>query len=144
MITLFMSEFLSMGFKIAASCNCGYETKFRVGGTRSNFQTVNYFPHYCESCGLVSVNVARPRPQLSTKDKLLSFIGIKEETIEEPLCCPECQSQDIKQYGKKPMTCDDYPEAKIQSFNHFMDTENNFSPSCKQYTMYCDIASFVD
>ena len=132
-----------MGFKIAASCNCGYETKFRVGGTRSNFQTVNYFPHYCESCGLVSVNVARPRPQLSTKEKLLSFIGIKEEKIIEPLCCPECQSQDIKQYGKKPMTCDDHPEAKIQSFNYSMDTEKNFCPSCKQYTMSCDIASFV-
>jgi hypothetical protein len=132
-----------MGFKIAGSCSCGYKTKFRVGGTRSDFQTVNYFPHYCESCGLVSVNVARPRPKLTPKEKLLSFIGFKEETTEKPLCCPECQSQDIKQYGKKPMTCDDHPEAKIRSFNHYMDTENNFAPSCKQYTMRCDIASFV-
>ena len=132
-----------MGFKIAGNCYCGYKTEFRVGGTRSNFQAVNYFPHYCEICGLVSVNVARPRPKPTLKEKLLSFIGIKEETIEEPLCCPECQSQDIKQYGKKPMTCDDHPEAKIQSFNHFMDTDNNFCPSCKQYTMRCDIASFV-
>lgn len=133
-----------MGFKIAASCYCGYKTEFRVGGTRSNFQTANYFPHYCESCGLVSVNIARPRPQLSKKEKLLSFIGIKEEKIIEPLFCPECESQDIKQYGKKPMTCDDHPEAKIRSFNHYMDTENNFCPSCKQYTMRCDIASFID
>jgi hypothetical protein len=144
MITLLKSEFLFMGFKIAASRYCGYKIEFRVGGTRSNFQTVNYFPHYCESCGLVSVNVARPRSQLSTKEKLLSFIGIKEEKIIAPLYCPQCQSQDIKQYGKKPMTCDDHPEAKIRSFDHYMDSENNFCPSCKQYTLLCYIASFVD
>lgn len=133
-----------MGFTIAASCDCGYKTDFRVGGTKSSFLTTRYFPHYCENCGLVSVNVARPKPELSTKEKLLSFIGIKEQVTEDPLYCPECQSQDIKQYGKTPMTCDDNPEAKIQSFNHYMDTDNNFCPSCKQYTMQCDIAAFVD
>ena len=131
-----------MGFKITGSCYCGYNTEFRVGGTRSNSLTVNYFPHYCESCGLVSVNVARPTP--TPKKKLLSCIGIKEETTEEPLCCPECQSQDIKQYEKKPMTCDDHPEAKIRSFDHYMDTENNFCTSWKQYAMRCDMASFID
>jgi len=101
-ITL-LSEYLFMGFKIAGSCYCGYKTEFRVGGTRSGFLTTSYFPHYCESCGLVSVNVARPRPQPTPKEKLLSFIGIKEEKVEESLCCPECQSQDIKIYGKEPL-----------------------------------------
>ncbi len=133
-----------MAFTIAASCDCGYKTEFRVGGTRSGFLTTRYFPHYCDNCGLVSVNVAGKKPQLSTQEKLLSFIGKKEESAEDTVCCPQCHSQDIKQYGIKPMTCDDQPEASITSFDHFMDTKNNFCPRCKQYTMQCDIASFLD
>jgi hypothetical protein len=133
-----------MGFTIAASCKCGYKTEFRVGGTRSGFLTTSYFPHYCESCGLVSVNVARARPEPTPKEKLLSFTGIKEEVVEEPLCCPQCQSQDIKIYGKEPMVDVNRCRSTISWGNDYLDDLYNFCPSCKQYTMRSDIASFLD
>jgi len=134
-----------MGFKIVALCGCGYRSEFKVGGTRSTYRTVSYFPHYCETCGLVSVNVAREKPKPTKKDKFLALFGIKKATVaEEPLICPTCQAPDIKQYGKKPMTCDDEPEAKIRSFDHCMDTKNNFCPSCKRYKMLFDIVALVD
>jgi hypothetical protein len=134
-----------MGFRIVALCGCGYRSEFRVGGTQSSFRTECYFPHYCEKCGLVSVNVAREKPEPIQKEKLLGLPWTNQAlTVKEPLCCPECQSPDIKQYGKKPMTRDDQPEAKIRSFDHYMDTNNNFCPCCKLYTLHCDIAAFVD
>lgn len=134
-----------MGNIIAASCDCGYETEFRVGGTMSGFLTTSYFPHYCESCGLVSVNVARPRPKKSRKDKLLSYLGIKKKSVAlEPLCCPTCSSQDIKQYGKEPMLGSKRSSFEITYGDAYLDGSYNFCPSCKQYTMRCDIAAFVD
>jgi hypothetical protein len=133
-----------MGFTIAANCNCGYKTQFKVGGTRSGFMTTSYFPHYCESCGLVSVNVARPIPLQTPKEKLLSSIGITEETAEYTLCCPQCKSPDIKIYGKEPMVGSNRCRSTISSGDNYMDELYNFCPSCRRYSMRCDIASFID
>jgi len=133
-----------MGFTIAANCNCGFKSEFKVGGTRSGFLTTSYFPHYCESCGLVSVNVAKLRPEPTSNEKLLSFTGIKEEAVEEPLCCPQCRSPDIKIYGKEPMVGSNRCRSTISSGDNYMDELYNFCPSCRRYSMRCDIASFVD
>lgn len=133
-----------MGFRIAASCDCGYETEFSVGGTMSSFRSVNNFPHYCKNCGLVVVNVFGNKVKRSKQQELLSFLGIKQDATEVHLCCPKCNSQDILQYGKKPMTCDDQPEAQIRSFDYVTDIKNNFCPSCEKYTLVFAIAAFVD
>jgi hypothetical protein len=133
-----------MGIEVYSHCNCGYQIDFRVGGSRAEYLTISYFPHYCESCGLVSVNVARPRPKSTLKEKLLIFIGIRVETVEEPLCCPECQSQDIKRYGKEPMVGSKRSRSAISRDDHYLDNFYNFCPSCKQYSMCCEISAFVD
>ena len=47
-----------MGQIVSASCRCGYDEKFTIGGTRSSYRTHSYFPYRCEICGIVEVNIA--------------------------------------------------------------------------------------
>lgn len=47
-----------MGSQVRASCPCGYDKVFTVGGSMSSYRTHSYFPYRCRSCGIVSVNIA--------------------------------------------------------------------------------------
>ena len=64
-----------------AHCKCGFETEVIVGGGMYDFHKVSYFPHYCENCGLVAVNIAKSEAK-----------GIVPT-------CPECGNSDLQEYG---------------------------------------------
>lgn len=135
----------TMGKNVLASCPCGYKTQFPVGGNRSSFLTISYFPHYCSTCGLVSINVAKPRKTVSRTEKLLRFFGRTKEVISEhTVCCPTCQSADLLPYGKEPLLAANRSPSTIGWDNAYLDRLCNFCPRCNLHTMRCDIASFFD
>ena len=47
-----------MGLQVMASCRCGVEASFSIGGGMRDFTTVRYFPCLCEECrDIVQVNL---------------------------------------------------------------------------------------
>jgi hypothetical protein len=106
-----------MGMTVIAECDCGFETETKAGGSRSGYRERAYFPFFCKQCGLVTVNVARSPT------------------------CPSCQSTDIKQYGKAPMTLEPEIDAYIQYSGYFADSRYNYCPACQRYSMNFVIAS---
>lgn len=66
-----------MATMLKMECECGYSVGVTLGGTRSNFETVCNFPHYCEDCGVVTAN-----------------------TYVDPVHCPTCGRGDIIRYGQ--------------------------------------------
>jgi len=105
-----------MGSLHKASCDCGFETEVDVGGSRQSFATNSTFPHYCESCGVVDVNV-----------KL------------DKISCPKCHSENIHQYGSekasdlKLIQTNTYPI--LQNFNRKAFQNGNLCPKCKNFTL---------
>ncbi len=78
-----------MGSVHTASCQCGFTTDVTVGGGRMTFHQDSKFPFYCQSCGLVAVNVA-PLARDCT------------ETT-----CPQCNAEGAVQYGVPPVSLHD-------------------------------------
>lgn len=100
-----------MGSHHRAICPCGFESSVRVGGNRSTYLEKSYFPFYCRDHGLISVN----------------YIG--------PIECTFCQSKDIHQYGKEPISIEEERWPTLQSFDYKAYSKGNLCPVCKQYTM---------
>jgi hypothetical protein len=99
----------------SATCECGYRTTVSVGGTRANFETVNNFPFYCDTCGLVTIN---------TRDKIIK--------------CPACRSPKITQYGIPPASRafdDRFTLPAIQAFSYEAYKQGNLCPKCKNYNL---------
>jgi hypothetical protein len=92
-------------------CPCGFEKTARTGGNRKNFQTESYFPFYCESCGLVNVNIQ-----------------------EKHDCCPNCKSSDLKPYGHPDISIDNQWKM-VQCSEYEAPTEGNLCPDCKNQTL---------
>lgn len=109
-----------MGMTVLAECDCGFAAESKVGGTRAGYRQHAYFPFFCKQCGLVTVNVANK------------------------LSCPSCQSADIKEYGKPPITLEPEVNTYIQYSGYSADNPYNYCPSCKRYTMSFEITSFID
>ena len=100
-----------MGQVVKVSCKCGLETTTTIGGNRASYMTNSTFPFYCEKDGLISVN------------------------YREEIKCPYCQSQDIYQYGKLPISVGEDRFVAIQSFDYKAYRGGNLCPKCKEMTL---------
>jgi len=65
-----------MGSAVNAVCECGYNKKCTIGGTRAGYLHDSRFPYYCDKCGVVSANIQN-----------------------DPVVCPCCDTVEIVQYG---------------------------------------------
>jgi hypothetical protein len=102
-----------MGSIRKVSCPCGFQSTAKIGGGMRDFRENSTFPFYCETCGLVEVNI--------TKDEMR---------------CPKCNSTEVKQYGIPPIS--DLPETKWGSVywgNYKAELKGHLCPACKQKTM---------
>ena len=48
-----------MGSIRNVACPCGFKAPVTVGGSMRHFHEDSRFPFYCETCGIVDVNVAK-------------------------------------------------------------------------------------
>ncbi|MBT8586680.1 hypothetical protein G6679_00070 [Polynucleobacter paneuropaeus] len=100
-----------MGQVVKVSCKCGLETSTTIGGNRANYMKNSTFPFYCEKDGLISVN------------------------YREEIKCPYCQSKEIRQYGKLPISIGEDRFPAIQSFDYKANKQGNLCPKCKEMTL---------
>ena len=102
-----------MGSIIKIICPCGFKSQVSVGGTMRSFREHSTFPFYCEKCGLVEVNIEK-----------------------KELCCPKCNSLDVKQYGIPPISKPPLINRGSVSWGEYKsDLRGHLCPSCKQLTM---------
>ena len=102
-----------MGSIRKVSCLCGFQSTAKIGGGMKDFRENSTFPFYCQTCGLVEVNI--------TKDEMR---------------CPKCNSTEVKQYGIPPIS--DLPETKRGSVywgDYEAELKGHLCPACKQKTM---------
>lgn len=101
-----------MGNIRKASCECGYARNITIGGSRQDYLSDSRFPFYCKKCGLVEVNVRNQK-----------------------LLCSQCQSSEITQYGKHPVSVkkDAYPS--VQCNNFAAHKTDNLCPKCHKMTL---------
>lgn len=67
-----------MGSSVKATCECGYEQPFQIGGGIATFRELCLFPCLCRNCKqIVGANL-----------------------LQRPLACPECQSRNIVPYDQ--------------------------------------------
>ncbi len=101
-----------MGSMFSASCPCGFESSVTVGAGRSDFQTNSKFPFYCNTCGMVSVNISDPTPM-----------------------CLQCQSAEIIAYGRPPISPDGSDSYFMQWGKYRSGREGHLCPKCNANTM---------
>jgi hypothetical protein len=101
-----------MGSTHRVVCDCGFRSSVRVGGPRATYLEESYFPFYCKTCGIVSVNYR-------AKD----------------IRCPKCQSRVVRQYGKPPISTHEEKVTIIQDFNYSAPYKGNLCPGCKKMTL---------
>lgn len=102
-----------MGSIRNVSCRCGFKSTAKIGGGMRDFRNNSVFPFYCNTCGLVEVNITK-----------------------KELCCPKCTSIKVMQYGRSPIS--DLPEIKRGSVswdNYTAELKGHLCPACKQKTM---------
>ena len=101
-----------MGQISSAKCKCGYRTSISTGGSMSEYMEKCYFPFYCKDCGLVSINFRIT-----------------------PIHCPDCESIDVKEYGKHPISIESTEYSFLQCFNYGAPKKGNLCPECKEMTL---------
>ena len=101
-----------MGQISSAKCKCGYRTSISTGGSMSEYMEKCYFPFYCKDCGLVSINYRIT-----------------------PIHCPDCESVDVKEYGKHPISIESTKYSFLQCFNYGAPKKGNLCPECKEMTL---------
>lgn len=67
-----------MGTMASMDCGCGYRAMAIIGASRREFAKVFKFPHYCEKCGVVSVDL-----------------------LSDEVVCPTCGTNEVIRYGQK-------------------------------------------
>ncbi len=85
------------------------------------FRKVSYFPHYCENCGLVEVNIAKS----------------EAKGIVPP--CPKCGNNDLHEYGTAT-ACVPVVNNQVAldwGTYHAME-KGNLCPKCKKMTLVFD------
>lgn len=98
-----------MGSQHKAHCPCGYENTVYVGGVRRTFLEKSKYPHYCNNCGMVEVNVCKT-----------------------PLECPSCKSSSILPYGHKKISQYKKKETLVlQLWENSAQMDGNLCPRCK-------------
>ena len=100
-----------MGQIMKVGCSCGYGKSVRIGGGMRDHQTNSTFPHYCEKCGVVDVNV-----------------------MVSPVQCPYCESEKVIAYGQQSTSLSSDRKA-IQWGNYDAPVSGNLCPQCKQMTL---------
>lgn len=126
-----------MGSVHTASCECGFTADVTIGGDRMTFLQESYYPFYCQSCGLVEVNVA-PLARDCT------------ETV-----CPHCHAAGATQYGVPPVSLHDMrrtpdkakgrfwkkqkpqtrPQAALQCWSREASESGHLCPACHKMTL---------
>lgn len=107
-----------MGSSHRAHCKCGYETEVNVGGGMRDFRTKSYFPHYCATCGLVEVNIAKA----------------EAKGVVPP--CPKCGNNDLHEYGTETACEPMYDNhVALQWGTYHAMNKGNLCPACKKMTM---------
>jgi RNA polymerase subunit RPABC4/transcription elongation factor Spt4 len=104
-----------MSSEYIANCECGFRKKFKVGGQMSTFKKFSECPFYCQSCGLVSVNVAN-----------------------EDLSCPICSSNTVIQYGDGKVSTPTKFNQSLQWGNFHCGVKEHKCPSCHEFKMKFD------
>jgi hypothetical protein len=102
-----------MGSIRKVSCPCGFKSSVRIGGGMRDFRENSTFPFYCQTCGLVELNVTK-----------------------EELRCPKCNSTEANPYGIPPIS--EPPiinRGSISWGNYQADLRDHLCPACKQKTM---------
>lgn len=103
------------------SCKCGFEEDVTIGGGMRNFNQQSFFPHYCENCGLVEVNIAK-------------------DPGYQP-ACPKCMNPNIPEYGshelQDPVNTDsDGTNHSVRLWGDYgMQEKGNLCPVCKHFTL---------
>lgn len=100
-----------MGQIMKVGCSCGFSKTVRIGGGMRDHQTNSTFPHYCESCGLVDVNV-----------------------MASPLQCSYCLSEKVVAYGQQATSLPSERRG-IQWGKFDAPVSGNLCPQCKQMTL---------
>jgi Zn finger protein HypA/HybF involved in hydrogenase expression len=103
-----------------ARCPCGFRSSVKIGGGMADHRENSAFPFHCKTCGLISVNVA------------------KAERI-----CPTCQSAEITQYGKEPVSLPGPNGSAVQWGNYKARAIDHLCPRCNQHTMAFDGPSIM-
>jgi RNA polymerase subunit RPABC4/transcription elongation factor Spt4 len=103
-----------------ARCPCGFRSSVKIGGGMVDHRENSAFPFHCKTCGLISVNVA------------------KEERI-----CPTCQSSEITQYGKEPVSLPGPHGSAVEWGNYKARAIDHLCPRCNQHTMAFDGPSIM-
>jgi len=105
-----------MGQQIKVHCECGFETKSFLGGSRSSYLVDSSHPYYCESCGLVDCNVALSR-----------------DDFDKPVNCHKCKSEKITPYGTNALSKTQIENERRPSIDEHK--SGNFCPKCRNYTL---------
>ena len=95
-----------------ARCECGFKRRVRVGGTMATFREQASFPFYCKTCGLIDINIAAP------------------ERI-----CPTCNSTEIVQYGKPPVSLTSPEISGVQWGEYCAPGMGNLCPQCGKHSL---------
>lgn len=83
-----------MGMSVKASCACGFEQPFRVGGGMMSFQELCLFPCLCRSCKQI----------------------VEANLLKTPLTCPVCDSPDVLPYDQGDL-CEQQGSKVVASWN---------------------------
>lgn len=121
-----------MGVSLHVSCVCGYEARASIGSTRVSHGQVFVYPHRCESCSAL-VNV---------------------DLLKQPVCCPNCGSKTIEQYGLRTPTRTKAPKPNwlrrlfqpppIQEASESPEAPTNQVDASYCYVLKSDFSLFAD
>lgn len=102
-----------MGSQVIAVCRCGVNTKIAIGGGRTSYKTLEYFPGFCRNCKDVI--------QLNLKDKFpVCNLCMREIAI------PYNDPRLIGVVGKKEVS---------RSYGNILTDGSYLCPSCRQFNL---------
>ena len=103
-----------------ARCGCGFRSSVKIGGGMADHRKNSAFPFYCKTCGLISINIAK-----------------------EDRACPTCNSSDITQYGKAPVSLPGSHTSAVQWGEYKARAVEHLCPKCGKHTMVFDEPSMM-
>ena len=110
-----------MGSIHQASCPCGFQQSVTVGGSMSSYKTEARFPFYCQTCGLVNVNIC-----------------------ERKLSCPECHSHAIKAYGSQAISPQQTSDREVSWASYSAGRAGHLCPKCNHSHLSFDLQILFD
>jgi len=112
-----VNSFCEMGNIIKGKCtDCGFETKFQYGGTKSNFRTV---------CMMPAID-------LRTQE----FVNVNYYDLKE--------STDYTFYCDEKLKGNPMDAGTINNFDLKLNTKNNYCPKCSSFDLHFGVVMFID